>query len=466
MSENTLFNLKPKRIEIEPKYCVAAINPRDLSDLQGITLMPDIVATHGHITTPIVVWRPIDADGNFDQNHPIWDSVHDTLTNEPLTIPKEERSKYRILVCGHRREWCASTVLANPSVYSAEMVKNLSKLPANEISCSQEAAEKVALDFETSEPLHSWNTVKLVLGLMAKDVQYQDIALRMPRLLFTALLTNGAAKYNKLVREASNGAERVREIKSALRNRLDTHITSCHLFGPAMAKQLVLHFRYAENQLADVGDKDSLVMNLKYENVRELRQLYNKIKDDGSMWTPITRVAIEETAPKEDPEVSFRPTPGGKDSKFAGKFFVVEGGNADFREAVLKLMLVYQKPEAAEEKVKPPTATERQAILTSTNSGIGKAFGQYFNASATEETPGKFLKVPRSRVQWEEWAVWSESIQAKMLEMVETSEPIVKELLISLTNQAAPKAAAERVASIIATLNEFVKASTTTKSKK
>jgi len=459
------LNVETKHVVFHPDFLVPAINPRDLSDLQGETLYPAIEATGGKITTALVVWKPVNDQGEFDPDHPIWTSgnIHDTLTGKVLVIPHGERHKYRILVQGHRRHWCARKALSQPDVCPAEMIKNLTKLPCNEITCTQEVAERLALDFETSEPMHNWNVIKLIFGFMMKDIKYTEIALLMPRMLFRALLNDGEAKYNKLLREAKSGRDRVAAIKSALKNRLDQHTYSCYLFGPAMQKQLLLYWRYVKNELQDIGDRYLLVMDMKYELVQKLRTLYNEeVKVHG--WAPITRVEIVDAKPNDSQNVSYAQTPG--NTSVQGRWFVIEGGSENFRQAMLKNMLVYAKPEAAEEEKKPPTQQERKAIINSTASGIGKAFSKFYDESFTEETSGKYLDAPRLRVQWEEWALFSESTQKAMLDFADQCDPLVKELLVAATSQAAPGAAAERVKTAIATLNEALKPVTVVSKKK
>ena len=453
----TLMRVKTRKVDWDPRFLVAAINPRDLSDLQGQGLMPAIEKTSGVITKAVVIWKPIDAEGEFDPDHPIWDRCFHPVTNEKVVIPREERHKYRIIDQGHRRIWCAVTALDNPEKYSAEMLRNLAKVPALEIACSQEEAEEIALDFEDSEPLHSWNTVKLVLDYLRRDYRYQDIAVKMPRLLFGALLQKGEAKYNKVVREAKSGSDRISTLVKMLRNRLDTHIVSCHILGPAMADQLILHWRYNENGLEDAGDQDRLVINLKYTNVQQMRQAYNEIVKDGGEWTPITRIEIVPEKPAKADDRDFAATPSGIDK--SGQWFVVEGGNADFRQRLLRAMHVYQKPEDdVTEEDKPPTKPERKPVIAATHSGYGKALCGFFDRSSKDEVSGKFLRSDRTRAQWEEWALFSESTQARLLELAEGSEPLVKELIVAMTSQSAPKTAAERVATAITTLNEALKA--------
>lgn len=448
-----LMKLVVKAATISWEFLLAAINPRELDDLEPEELMPAIQKTNGVITNALLVWVVPD-------DHPIWNSVRNVLTNEPVDVPKEERHKYRIIIRGHRRGHCIATIATNPHIYSADMVKNAAKVPVREISCSQEDAEELAMDFEEIRNLHSWNTLKIVFKEYAKDLTYQEVALKYPQMLYSAFLGNGQAKYDKMIRDPKNvdGTERQRQIKMDLRNVLDNHFYSLHLFGQdAMVEQGLLYFRYFVNGLLDKseGKKESerLVLDLKYGNVSALRRLYTEIRKKGDLWTPITKVAIVDAKPEDGPDINYRSAPGVVDA-MKGRFLVVEGGTEEFREALLLNMATKIDPGVTDKPAKPPTQKEREAIIGATGSGLGKALCKYFDKSNKEEVEGKFLTTPRTRAQWEEWAISAEAVQAALLGLEAQSEPLVKELIKALTSSTAPTVGAERVRTAISTINE------------
>jgi hypothetical protein len=152
----SLAKLIFKSLTWDPKFLLSAINPRDLDDLEPEDLMPDIVRTDGQITNPIMVWK-------VESEHPIWDKVRNTLTNEPVEIPVKEREKYRILIRGHRRCYCVQDILRPENENMSELLrKNAAKVPIREVACSEEQARELAMDFEESRGLHPWNVLKLV----------------------------------------------------------------------------------------------------------------------------------------------------------------------------------------------------------------------------------------------------------------------------------------------------------------
>lgn len=464
---SNILRFESKRLTIDPYNLYAAVNPRDLSDLQGMEIVPEIVATGGKLIEPPIVWLPTDSEGNPDYENPIWDKLYHPHDNKPVALSIEERKKARILAQGHRRTFGVIEIASNTAKYAdsdvaqKELKENTKRIDVVEVKCSEAEIRNIAMDFEKRANLHSWNTVKIVLDLLRKGLTYQAIALQMPKSLFVAFIKgNGEAMYNKLLKTAGNdGSKRVKMIKSKLKNPLDTHVQSGHIFSPipdengdsvGMAEQLLLWFRYKENGLEDKsGRVDKLVLDMKYENVRNLRTVYTKTHQEEG-WSPVSRVEIVSGKPKESPEVSFKPSPNEITS---GEYLVVEGGNATFRQAVLALMVLYIRPEEGE-KEKPPSKNERQAIKEKSEAGLSTALCAYHENKSIAAYPGKFLDTSMNRAQWENWALIQEAVQARLIGLEnELQSHDVKELVRALVNSLAPKTAADRVENSIRTLD-------------
>lgn len=405
--------MKIKRFN--PQYLLAAINPRSLAELEYEVLLPQITEEHGVIHTPLHVWK-INADS------PLWETLplRDTMTGGRIAPPEiGERDKYRILIQGHRRERCAKEVAAHPDRYSKVICDNLATVPCIEYdNISENRARSLALDEEGKRNLKSWEIVQLVIDKFYRDERYQEISLEYPQMLYRTLLKNGDDKYEAVAR-IHDGVERNALIVKDLRNKLDTWIRSAYLAGPAMCEQLVLYFRYKINQRPDMGDKCRLLLDLKYENMRDaVRKVYNSSKDNG--FVPVSQIEFTKDEPPAGENVLKQRVDDG--------WFVIVGGNQELRESIMKLMREFRNPE---EKVKPaavPSKTERDDVKLASRSGPGKAYSLYFCGEGGEIDG-------RTRSEWDTWALGYQEREPRILAIKPELVPEIAAIADAVVNE-------------------------------
>jgi hypothetical protein len=443
--------LSKQLIHVDPFNCVAAINPRDLSELEWETLMPDVVKTEGIISQPLLLWK-------VSPDHEIWTSglIKDPYTNTPIIVPFEEREKTLILIRGHRRHMCLCVIRHNPRDYSKAVFDNAAKVKALVFEGPQREAETLANDFEEVRGLHKWEVLKIAVKRLSEDYTSEEICDAMPQLLFGALVNNGPNEYDRIVREAGHdGRERQKNLLVKLRNHVHNGVTKIFQMGyPAMTDQLIYYYRFFQDK-RPVGKegsesaklKDSVVLDLRMTNVQKLAKAFNKLSKED--WTPVEKVAIVTEKPKEDAYTSF--TECGSTG-----YYVVVGGNEEFRNLLLQNMKQKNEPETSDAP-KPPSKTDKAGVQSNSMSAIGKAMAKFLNEGDKTPQGGKWLKEPRMRVEWDQWAAFSESVQASLL-MLTDLDPMVKEVVDALTKVLAPEAGAKLVTTAFMTLNEFVKA--------
>jgi hypothetical protein len=444
--------LSKQLIHVDPFNCVAAINPRDLSELEWETLMPDVVKTEGIISQPILLWK-------VSPDHEIWTSglIKDPYTNTPITVPLEEREKTYILIRGHRRHMCLCVIRNNDRDYSKAVYDNAAKVKALVFEGPQREAETLALDFEEIRGLHKWEVTRIVVKRLSEDYTSEEICNAMPQLLFGALIDNGAVEYDSIVREAGHdGRKRQTDLDKKLKNHVHNGVTKIFQMGyPAMTDQLVNYFRFFKDKRPEGKEgsetarlKKSVVLDLRMTNIQKMVIAFNQAQKDQN-WTPIEKVAIVEEKPKEDAYTSF--TECGTTG-----YYVVVGGTEAFRAFLLQNMKHKNEPETAA-VVKPPNKTDRAGVQSGSMSAVGKATAKYLNEGDKTPQEGKWLKEPRMRVEWDQWAAFSESVQASLLTLTDL-DPMVKEVVDALTKVLAPEAGAKLVTTAFMTLNEYVKA--------
>lgn len=443
--------ISERLVNVDPFHIYAAINPRNLEELEPETLMPHILKTNGVITQPLLLWKP-------PPNHDVWENVKDPYTNERGYVPLEDRDKAFIGIRGHRRLYCILEVHHNPGNYSKVVFDNVKKVKALVFEGSQKEAERLAVDFEEIRGLHKWETLKLVVKRLADDFLPDEICMDMFQLLYAALISNGPNRYDAIVRDCgTDGRQRNAKLMPPLRNHIHNGVAKIFQMGyPVLTDQLVNHYRFVEEKRPVKTDEDkksleNLVLDLRMLEVQKMAKRFNGYIKDNKDWIPVTKVAIVPDKPKEDKHTSF---------EVCGKtgYYVAIGGNAEFRKQLILNMKKKNEPEIATNEPSPPKKGDREAVQTSSISAIGKSTAKFLNTGDNKPVEGQWLTEPRSRTEWDQWAGFSEAVQAALLKLTNL-DPMVQEVVNALTGVINPEVGASRVEMVFNTLNAYVKES-------
>lgn len=435
MSDLNMSDLKPT--VIDPRNIVSALNPRESEELELETIIPAIVAEDGVVLDPLTVFK-------FDPDHEIWNHTEDPVTGEPVTVPKEDRSKTFINGKGHRRSGAVNTVLRNPQLYPASVYENAKKVQAIVLEgISEERARAIARDAESIRGLKSWNVCKIVFEMLDSGMSLMQVIDEIPQMLFRAFVVRGEDEYDA-VSKILDGSERKKAIETKLRNNVTVHIGYTYAIGGMLlARQLILHYKYNINKRKVTDDNrdeyDELVIIPKLDNIRKrLYPLYNAA--DAAKYKPLTRLEITEKAPAAGPNISFKPVPGNNG------FMVVEGTCPEVREELLVLMGEKIDPKA-NSVPKVPSKAQNEEHLKQARSNVVKS-NDCRVCGLDSEVEGK------THVQWDEWALGCQEREAIVNEdeFKKSLHPALQKLINVMTGERN----ADRIKEAFETVNQLI----------
>jgi len=438
---------KVKKLQyVKVENIVAAVNPRSIEELEFLLLLPDIVEENGIVTKPCLGW-------DLPAESPLWDEfikngeLRDIYTHQAIRPTLEERKHLIICLQGHRRTNCLRHIRENEGDFSPEVFKNAETIPMIvHKELTRQRAEDLALDDKGSRHLFKWEVVKLFLNKLRKGQTHAAIALEMPQMLFTAFRNNGESDYSHLVNKFHNESVRNDKIVSALRNYTDVWIKSCFDFGPAFDRQLQLFVRFEmdkrpKTDLSEDGKTQllkpeflELLLDLKLETVRKIyKPRYVELRKEAKEakvrfdWTPITKIAkIKSDEPDSIDGQSYCPAVDANGVVIPNEWFIVVGGNFDFRKLVLEQMVDYAAKNKPDTSPKPPSTKQRENVNNNSLSDVGKSYSQYSLDGSIEPINGM------SWIELDANAAFLEALQKAIIEEQENLPKVLQKVVESL----------------------------------